>query len=159
MSSTAESRSTESHSTEIASILNEVHSAVLESSARIGDLGLVVEEVEVSLQTAVNLKGGVELDLKVIKIGTDVSTESVSTVTTTFVPAGAVPAAEFKSDLAKALEVIEQGIAAAGNAMTLSGAAVEVSFAVTAGGGITVVLAGEAKKEETHSVKLKLATS
>jgi hypothetical protein len=144
-------------SDDVQRLLSDLEAAVIAATGRIGGMGLRVEEVEVDVQTTLSRKAGGEIDFKVVKLGGGIGSESVHTVTVTFVPSSAAPAAGLDDDVVDALEVIERAMNAISERFSLSSAVVDISFTTSADGKISVVIGGEATKGETHVARLKLA--
>lgn len=141
---------------EIARVLRDLQYAITVATGRIGEMGLKVSEVQADIKTVLSTEGGVELDLKVVKVGGGVSTERTHTVSVVFAPTPVAPAEGLEGKVVDALEVIEAAIASLDERFTVSSASAEIGFTTSAEGKISIVVGGGAERAETHTAKLKL---
>jgi hypothetical protein len=149
--------------------LDELVASVSEAikRAEIDDVGLQIEQIDLSVQVTNAAGGGVELNVfEVIEVDGSVETESVQTLTLSLVPEELPPAEKIASFGPDLIEPLVAGIraAAAGAKQAVSQmpdwvlktATVEVDFTVSGGGGFKIVAKGSAKRTETQAVVLTL---
>ena len=140
--------------------IKEVAEALNDAAGQIELAKMRIDEVEVEFQTHVELVGGAEVSIWVIKVGGEVSWERTNTVCITLSPQPTMKVAEelggFARQLKAALALIVEGTTNLPEGIGTKGASIEITFVLGVEGHFEVVVTGSAKKEEMHVARIKL---
>lgn len=155
------------------SLVDAVKSAVREAGISSADAGrpLRITAVQLTLNAIATTSGGVKVEFKIpfvgmtVKFGRTLTAKDTHTLDLTLVPPDLAPGHEVRGGdvdhlLADAIEAIAAVVAhAAGgeDPFVLKESTVELSFAITEDGTISLGLDGHAADEITHRLKVTLA--
>jgi hypothetical protein len=159
----------------IADLVAAVKSAIVAAglSTSHSDRDLKVTAVQLTLNTIATEKAGGKLEFKVpvlgmaVKVGRSVTTKNTHTVEMTLVPPDLAPAHEVRGHevedvLVEAIETVRDVMASAvegDEPFVLRDGSVELVFAVTEEGTISLGMESEQGDEITHKLKLTLMSS
>ena len=141
---------------DIEDLISQVDQAIIAAAGRLADMKLRVSQVELSVKVQFDKKVGGEIDLKVIKLGTVISSSDISTITVAFKPKSVVTAAAFEDEFISALEVVQRALGELDGKFDFTSAKVEIVFEVSADGKISIIVGGEGSHSVTHTATLTL---
>jgi hypothetical protein len=159
----------------VGSLIDAVKAAVKEAGISTSDPARAVRvtSIQLVLATVATTTAGAKLEFKVpfigmdVKFGTAVTRQRTHTLDITLVPPDLAPAHEVRGGavdevLLEAIETVTAAVerAAGGDdPFLLKESMVELAFAVTDTGSISLGFDGEAKDEITHKLKITLAAA
>jgi NTP-dependent ternary system trypsin peptidase co-occuring protein len=135
------------------------------------DRQIRVASIQLTLNAIATTSGGAKLEFKIpfigmnVKLGTTITTKDTHTIDITLVPPDLAPEHEIRDGdvdhvLVDAIDAITATAARAGTGddpFLLKESTVELTFAITDDGSISLGLEGETKDEATHKLKITLA--
>lgn len=157
------------------SLIDAVKAAVKEAGISTADTDRAVRVVSVQLvlNAVATTRGGAKLEFTIpfigmsIKLGTAITVEDTHTIDITLVPPDLAPAHEIRAAdvddvLVDAIETVTAVMARAASGedpFLLQESTVELTFAVTQDGSISLGVEGEAKDAITHKLRITLAAA
>lgn len=156
----------------VSSLIDTIKAAVKEAgiSTANADRTLRVSSIQLVLNAVATTTGGAKLEFKIpfigmnVKLGTSVARHDTHTIDITLVPPDLAPAHEIRDGtvdemLVDAIETVTTTVALAADGedpFLLKESSVELTFAVTETGSISLGLDTETKDEITHKLKMTL---
>ncbi|MBB4684873.1 trypco2 family protein [Amycolatopsis jiangsuensis] len=157
----------------VSSLVDAVKTAVRDAgiSAADADRRVRVTAVQLTLHAVATAGSGAKVEFKIpflgmnVKLGTTISTADAHTIDIILVPPDLAPAHEIRAGavdqvLVDAIDTVVQVVADAGggeNPFLLKESTVELSFALTEEGSISLGLDAASKDELTHKLKITVA--
>lgn len=158
----------------VESLIDTVKSAVRQAgiSTTDADSPIRVTAIQLVLNVVATTTAGAKLEFKIpfigmnVKLGNTVTTSDTHTIDITLVPPDLAPRFEIRDGqadevLVDAIETITAAVAHAAEGedpFVLKESAVELVFAITDSGSISLAIEAETKNELTHKLKLSLGT-